>query len=98
MKKDDLTMFGMKNGWTFIWKINGKDEWMLMDDDGGLDGNHGWKIDEKLGSRLKALLSPLKAWNYTLTIQGSWLTNLHIVEVQNKNKVQNFKWFLTLTI
>jgi hypothetical protein len=69
-----------------------------MDDDGGLDGNHGWKIDEKLGSRLKALLSPLKAWNYTLTIQGSWLTNLHIVEVQNKNKVQNFKWFLTLTI
>jgi hypothetical protein len=22
-------------------KINGKDELMLMDDDGGLDGNHG---------------------------------------------------------
>jgi len=22
-------------------KINGNDEWMLMDDDGGLDGNHG---------------------------------------------------------
>jgi len=34
---------------------------MLMDDDGGLDGNHGWKMDEKLGSRLKALLSPLEA-------------------------------------
>jgi hypothetical protein len=36
---------GWKNGWTLIWKINGKDEWMLMDDDGGLDGNHGWNIE-----------------------------------------------------
>jgi hypothetical protein len=42
----------MKNGWTLIWKINGKDEWMLMNDDGGLDSNCGWNIDEKLGSRL----------------------------------------------
>lgn len=55
---DDLIMFGMKK-WMNIDMKNKWKRW--MDDDGGLDGNHGWNIDEKLGSSLKALLSPFKA-------------------------------------
>jgi hypothetical protein len=34
-------MFGMKKWMYICMNFFGKDEWMLMDDDGGLDDNHG---------------------------------------------------------